>query len=61
MPKCYCVLVNDKVVKTYKYRIQAIIYCLLKGYVYSGTSEWSGKYHSFLDPKVKIRERNRNY
>lgn len=53
----YNVIVNNTIVKTYPYKIQAIIYCFLKGYVYSGYDEWhSYNYVQVLDDRVKIEE-----
>lgn len=53
----YQVIVNNKVVKEYPYKIQAYTYCLMNGYVYSGYDEWNS-YSKFicLDDKVKIAE-----
>lgn len=46
----YQVTVNNTVVKTYPFKIQAIIYCILSGYVTSGR-RWY-----FLNERVKISE-----
>ena len=46
----YLVKVNDKTVKEYKFKIQAITYCFLNGYVSSGRGYY------FLNPLVKIVE-----
>lgn len=46
----YLVKVNDKTVKEYKFKTQAIIYCFLSGYVSSGRGYY------FLNPLVKIVE-----
>lgn len=51
--KKYNVYVNNKLVKIYKYQIQAVIYCFLKGYVSTGR----GLY--FLNPKVEIKITNK--
>ena len=51
--KIYNVYVNNKLVKIYKYQIQAVIYCFLNGYVTSGR----GLY--FLNPKVEIKIRSK--
>ena len=51
--KIYNVYVNNKLVKIYKYQIQAVIYCFLKGYVSTGR----GLY--FLNPKVEIKITNK--
>lgn len=32
----YQVIVNNKIIKEYPYRIQAVIWCFLKGYGYQG-------------------------
>lgn len=39
----YQVIINDRVIKEYPYRIQAVIWCFLKGYVYqkgNGSDRW---------------------
>jgi hypothetical protein len=46
----YQVKVRDEVVKTYPFKLQAIIYCFLNGYVTSGRGWY------FLNPYVKINE-----
>lgn len=53
----YQVLVNNVCVKEYPYKIQAITYCLMHGYVYSGWDDWEWNFTrkvSYLDPKVQI-------
>ncbi len=45
----YNVYVNNELKKSYKYKIQAVTYCFLNGYVTSGR----GLY--FLNPKVEIK------
>ena len=40
--------------KTYPYKIQAIIYCFLKGYVYTGRGSF------FLAPNVEIKKVGKN-
>lgn len=55
----YSVIVNNKVVKKYPYKIQAIVYCFMKGYVYSGYDEWNSyKYLQVLDDRVRIEKTN---
>lgn len=49
----YQVIVNNKVVKTYQFMLQAITYCFMNGYVSSGRGWY------FLDERVKIREVNK--
>ena len=44
----YSVYVNNEKVKSYKYEIQAITYCFLKGYVTCGRGWY------FLNDKVKV-------
>lgn len=51
--KTYQVFVNDTLVKTYAHKIQAIMYCFLKGYVNSGRGWY------FLDDRVQIKEQSR--
>lgn len=46
----YEVYIEDKLVKTYPFRLQAVIYLILKGYCYS-----SSRYGSFFDNRVKIK------
>lgn len=46
----YKVYINNNIVKTYKYQIQAVTYCFLNGYVTTGR----GLY--FFNPKVQIRK-----
>jgi hypothetical protein len=50
------VTVNGKVVKKYPFKLQAQVYCMLKGYVYFGHDEWN-HFREFyvLDNHVKIR------
>lgn len=38
-------------VKTYPFKLQAVIWCVLNGYVYQ-----QGFGRPFLDPKIKIKE-----
>jgi hypothetical protein len=55
--KIYKVYVNEVLVKEYRYWVQAVTYCLMNGYVYtgSGTDEWNFGYSiTSLDPRVKI-------
>lgn len=47
----YQVTVNNTIVKEYPFKLQAIIYCFLNGYVTSGRGWY------FLDDRVKISER----
>lgn len=46
----YQVIVNNAIVKTYPYKLQATIYCFLSGYISSGYGWY------FLNPKVEIKE-----
>ena len=45
----YKVYINGVLVKKYPYEIQALIYCYMNGYVYTG----GGWY--FLDDRVRIK------
>lgn len=58
----YIVYVGGYPVKYYRYWVQAITYCLMNGYVYtgSGTDEWNfGFSITSLHPDVKIiKEKN---
>lgn len=46
----YQVTVNNVVVKTYPFKVQAVIYCFMNGYVTSGRGWY------FLNERVKISE-----
>lgn len=51
------VFVNNVQVKSYPFKLQAITYCLMNGYVYSGWDDWEfGSRGSIcvLDERVKI-------
>lgn len=50
----YNVYVNGTKVKSYKYKIQAIIYCYMHGYVSSGGYDFDNCWYIFLDEKVKV-------
>lgn len=53
----YKVIVNGKTVKEYPFKIQAVIYCFLNGYVYEGYDEWNSyKYLRVLDNRIRIEE-----
>lgn len=59
----YKVYVNDTLVKEYRYWIQAVTYCIARGYVYTGngTDEWNFRYSvTSLDPRVKIIKEEEN-
>lgn len=53
----WVVRVNDKIVKEYPYKWQAVMYCYMNGYVYSGLNEWNNfKEIVCLNDRVKIEE-----
>lgn len=52
----YEIYVNDVKVKEYRFKIQAVMYCYLKGYVYEGGYDFNNKWYRILDPQVKIKE-----
>lgn len=56
----YKVILNNNIVKSYPYKIQAIVWCFLNGYVYSGGYDFDNKRYYFLDDSIKI-ERVKNY
>lgn len=56
MKNRYNIYVNNTFVKSYPFKIQAIIYCYLKGYVYEGGCDFDNNWYRVLDPKVKILE-----
>lgn len=45
---------TERIVREYPFKMQAVIWCYMHGYVTSG-GYGSGKFHS-LDPKIKIVE-----
>lgn len=51
----YQVTVNNTIVKEYPFKLQAIIYCFLNGYVTSGRGWY------FLNERVKIKEVENGY
>ena len=50
----YQVILNNNVIKSYPYKIQAVIWCFLNGYVYSGGYDFDNKRYYFLDDSIKI-------
>ena len=50
----YSVYVNNVKVKSYKYKIQATVYCFLKGYIYSGGCDFDNDWYYFYDDRVKV-------
>lgn len=52
----YDVYVNNVKVKSYPFKIQAVIYCYLNGYVSSGGCDFDNGWYYFLDEKVRIVE-----
>lgn len=43
-------LYDVRILKSYPFKLQAIIWCVLNGYVSVGRGQY------FLDPKIKIKE-----
>ena len=52
----YNVYVNNTLVKSYPFKIQAIIYCYMNGYVSEGGHDFNNGRYIFLDERVKIRK-----
>ena len=54
----YVVYVDGLKMKVYPYRIQAIIWAFLHGYVYTGWDEWKAPYTSIyvFDSRLEIRK-----
>lgn len=51
----WVVKVNGNIVKSYPYKWQAVMFCYMNGYVYSGLNEWNNfKEIVCLDDRVKI-------
>lgn len=46
----YQVIVNNKIIKEYPYRIQAVIWCFLKGY---GYQRGNGSYRWIIGAEIK--------
>lgn len=46
----YQVIINDRVIKEYPYRIQAVIWCFLKGY---GYQKGNGNDRTIIGAKIK--------
>lgn len=44
-------------IKEYPFKLQAIMYCMMHGYVYSGLGDWNFESIIMLDPCVQIKER----
>lgn len=54
------VYVNGVLVKSYAYKLQAVTYCLIKGYIYTGMGDWYPYIDiAALDPRVKIVKEKR--
>jgi len=52
----YNVFINNTVVKSYPFKIQAVIYCYMNGYVSCGGYDFDNGWYRFLDKKVKIEK-----
>ena len=50
----YSVYVNNTKVKSYPFKIQAIIYCYMHGYVNSGGYDMDNNWYYFYDDRVKV-------
>ena len=50
----YNVYVNNTKVKSYPFKIQAVIYCYMKGYVWEGGCVFDNGWYIFLDEKVRV-------
>ena len=50
----YSVYINNTKVKSYPFKIQAIIYCYMKGYVSEGGYDFDNGWYRFLDKKVEV-------
>ena len=46
------IIIDNEIIKEYKYEAQAITYCFLNGYIYSGRGWY------FLDQKVTVKHAN---
>lgn len=56
----YEVYVNNKLVKSYKFKIQAVVYCYMNGYVYEGGHDFDDNWIVTLDPRAEIRKVEKN-
>ena len=53
----YEVYVNNRKVKEYPFKLQAITYCFMNGYIACGSGDFGiHKRYYFMNPKVKIRK-----
>lgn len=55
----YVIYVNNVEVKRYKYWLQVMMYCIMNGYVYTGTGtdSWNYGYDVVsLDPRITIEK-----
>lgn len=52
----YLVKVNNTKVKEYPFKLQAITYCLMNGYVYTGIDDFRNRELLVLDDRVKIEK-----
>ena len=50
----YSIYVDNEKVKSYKYKIQAVVYCFINGYVYSGGHDMDSNWYYFYDDRVKV-------
>ena len=56
----YSVYINDVKVKSYPFKIQAVVYCYMNGYVYEGGHDFDDNWIVTLDPRVEIRKVENN-
>lgn len=52
----YNIYVNNTKVKSYPFKIQAVIYCYMNGYVYGGMYDFDNKWYTILDDRVRIEK-----
>lgn len=50
------VMVNNKLVKSYPHEAQAVMYCFMNGYIYSGGYDFDNNWYYFLDDRVQVKE-----
>ena len=50
----YNIYVNDTKVKSYPFKIQAMVYCFMNGYISEGGRDFDNGWYYFMDKRVKV-------
>ena len=54
--RMYNVYVNNVKVKSYPFKIQAVVYCYMNGYVFEGGHDFDDNWYVTLHDRVQIRK-----